>query len=122
MGKNYGLTNTEMELMEFLWKKDLPVSFKDIAEYFNKELNKGWKKQTLNTYLVNLQKIGVIEADKSSRYYSYYPLCTKEKLIQNWTKKMVRDVYGNSIGNLVAAFTGGKKLSPEEAEKIQKLI
>ena len=34
MGKNYGLTNTELEIMEYLWSLDKKVSFRELCEYF----------------------------------------------------------------------------------------
>lgn len=122
MGRNYGLTNAEMEIMEYLWKKNAPATFKEISDFLNQELNKNWKKQTLNSYLSNLQRSGIIGADKSGNRYAYYPLCSKDELIHNWTKQMVAESFGSSISHLLAAFTGGKKLSPEEAEEIRKLI
>ena len=52
----------------------------------------------------------------------YYYKCSRSELIQNWTKKMVKDSFDGSISNFVTAFTGGKKLSPEEAENLKKLL
>lgn len=123
MGKNYGLTNTEMEIMELLWQAQGPLPFKELIRYANEEWKKNWKKQTLNTYLNNLQRMGLVEIDKTATpRYLYCALCTKEELIRNWTRKMVKEYFDNSISGLVAAFTGGEKLSKEEAEKLKKLL
>lgn len=122
MGRNYGLTNTEMELMELLWQADAPLSFRELMDHANERWKKNWKKQTLNTYLANLQRMGLIGTDKGSRHYLYYARCTREELIRNWTRQMVEECFDNSISSLVAAFTGGKKLSEEEAEKLRQLI
>ncbi|MDE6947684.1 MAG: BlaI/MecI/CopY family transcriptional regulator [Anaeroplasmataceae bacterium] len=62
MGK-HGLSNIEYEIMEFFWHRDEPASFKEILDYFNTEKGMNWKKQTLGTYLSNLRKSGMIEAD-----------------------------------------------------------
>ena len=32
MKKNYGLTNTEMQIMELLWQADGPVTFREIMD------------------------------------------------------------------------------------------
>lgn len=123
MGKNYGLTNTEMEIMELLWHAKGPLPFKELLRYANEEWKKNWKKQTLNTYLNNLQKMGLVEIDRNATpRYLYYALCTKEELVRNWTRKMVKEYFDNSISGLVAAFTGGEKLSKEEAEKLKKML
>lgn len=118
----FGLTAVEVELMELFWNTSEPLSFKEVMDYVTTVLNKAWKKQTLNTYLSNMQKAGLIQAERSSYRYRYMAACTKDEYIQRWTQKLVEDSYDNSIGNFVAAFTGGQKLSEEEAEKLRKLI
>lgn len=118
----FGLTAVETELMELFWNAKGPLSFREIMEYITTVLKKTWKKQTLNTYLSNLQRSGLIQTERSNYYYSYMATCTREEYVHRWTRKLVEDSYGNSIGNFVAAFTGGRKLSEEEAEKLRKLI
>lgn len=122
MKKNYGLTNTEMEIMEKFWKENKRFSYKELSEYMNETLGKKWKKQTLSTYLSNLQKMGLLEVDDSGRNYIYYATCTKEELVQKWTQKLIKTSFDNSIGKFVSAFTGGKKLTREEAEELKKLF
>lgn len=121
MGK-YGLSTIEFEIMEFLWEKNEPVQFKEILDYFNTTKDKKWKKQTLSTYLSNLRRSGIINADTDNKYNLYFYVFSRSELIQIWTGKMVKESYGGSISNFVTAFTGGKKLSQEEAERIKKLI
>ncbi len=118
----FGLTAVETELMELFWSASDPLSFKEIMEYITIVLKKDWKKQTLNTYLSNLQKVGLVQTERGNYRYRYMAACTKDEYVQQWTRKLVEDSFGNSIGNFVAAFTGGKKLSEEEAEKIRNLI
>lgn len=118
----FGLTETEKEIMEILWNAEGMLSFGQIMEQVNSVLEKGWKKQTLNTYLSHLQEAGLIEAERSQYRRRYYAAWTREEYIQRWTQKLVRDSYGDSIGNFVAAFTGGKKLSEEDLEKLKQLI
>lgn len=123
MKKNYGLTNTEMQIMELLWQAESPMTFREIMAVAANVWNKGWKAQTLNTYLTSLQRIGMIEAKKSSTpYNAYYATCTKEQHIHNWTKKMVADCYGNSISRLMCVFIGDGELSEEEADELRKLL
>ncbi len=123
MKKKYGLTNTEWQIMELLWASQEPMSFKDIMAVATTELKKSWKAQTLNTFLLGLQKMGLVGADKNmSTYNMYYALCTKEQHIHNWTKKMVAECYGNSFVRFVKAFVGDGKLSEQEADELRKLL
>ncbi len=123
MKKNYGLTNTELQIMELLWAAPEPMSFRDIMDVATTEWKKTWKVQTLNTFLLGLQKMGMVGTDKSrSTYNMYFALCTREQHIHNWTKKMVEECYGGSFACLVAAFIGDGKLSDEDAEELRKLL
>lgn len=122
MDKNFGLSHTEKEIMELLWQSEKPLSFREILDYANETWKKNWKKQTLNTYLLNMQKAGLIVSERGKVYQVYFPMCTKEEHIQNWTRKLVKETFEGSLYSLVAAFTGGEKLSEEEAEKLKRLI
>lgn len=93
MKKNYGLTNTELQIMELLWAAKEPMSFRDIMDVAATEWKKSWKVQTLNTFLLGLQKMGLVGTDKSmSAYNMYYALCTKEQHIHSWRKKWQQNV------------------------------
>ena len=43
MERNYGLANTEMEIMELLWSVKEPLPFRELIRYANEEWNKNWK-------------------------------------------------------------------------------
>lgn len=122
MDKNFGLSHTEKEIMELLWQSEKPLSFREILDYANETWEKNWKKQTLNTYLLNMQKAGLIGSERGKVYQVYFPMCTKEEHIRNWTRKLVKETFGGSLYSFVVAFTGGEKLTEEEAEELRKLI
>ena len=52
MKKNYGLTNTELQIMELLWSEKRPMTFREIMDVAKNEWKKEWKVQTLNTFLL----------------------------------------------------------------------
>ncbi len=124
MNSNYGLTNTELQIMELLWSAEEPMTFREIMNVATNEWKKTWKVQTLNTFLIGLQKMGMVgtERSRTSSYNAYSPLCTREEHIHNWTRKMVEVCYDNSFSRFVAAFIGNGKLSEEDAEELRKLI
>ena len=123
MNKTYGLTNTESQIMELLWQAKEPMTFREIMTVALNDWKKTWKVQTLSTYLANLQRMGMIEADKIiTPYNAYYATCTKEQHIHNWTKKMVKECYRDSISRLMCAFIGEGSLSEQEAEELRKLL
>lgn len=124
MKKNYGLTNTELQIMELLWAEARPMSFREIMDVATNEWKKTWKVQTLNTFLNGLQKMGLVRAERSmtSSYNVYVALCTKEQHIHKWTKEMVEVCYDNSFTRLISAFIGDGKLSEEDAEELEKFL
>lgn len=122
MKKNYGLTKTEEQIMELLWTAEAPMTFREIMDVATSEWKKEWKVQTLNTFLLGLQKMELVGAEKGASCNLYYALCTKEQHIHNWTKKMVAECYDNSLGRFMAAFIGDGKLSEEETSELKKLL
>lgn len=119
----FKLTDTEQAIMELLWELDQPLSLREMVDYLNEKLHKQWKNQTVGTYLSHLQQEGLIRADKRGvRFYIYEPTCTKEEYKQMCVRKLVEKSFDNSIANFVAAFTGGKRLSKEEADDLRKLL
>lgn len=123
MKKYYGLTKTEKQIMDIFWDSDQKeLTSKDMMEYSKTILKKEWKVQTLCTFLTNLQKMGLLGIRVQGRKNIYYAVCTREEHIHNWTRNLIQAEFGNSIGNFLLAFTGGKNLSQEEADEIKKLI
>lgn len=116
------LTNTEMEIMEVLWKLDKGISFKELLDYINENLNKQWKRQTLTTYLNGLQKLKLISFNGQRKSYLYYAACTREEYMHRRTRKLVEKSYENSLLEFISAFTGGEKLSKKDVGDLKKVI
>lgn len=123
MKKYFGLTNTEAEIMSIFWDSGKEsFTFRELTEYARDFLQKDWKKQTLSTFLSNLQKLGLLEIKVNGRNYIYYSIFSRQEYINKWARDLIRTDFGNSLSSFVAAFTGGSKLSLEEADKIRKLL
>ena len=122
MKKNYGVTNTEMQIMELLWQADGPVTFREIMDISATEWGKSWKVQTLSTYLITLQKMGLVDSERSGCSNAYQAVCSKEEHIHNWTRKLVETCFDNSFSRFALAFVGNGKLSKEDAEELKKLL
>lgn len=118
----FDLTPVELELMEMFWNASESLSFGEILDYVNSILGKNWKNQTLNTYLSKMRTTGLVDVERSSYHYRYFAAHTKDEYVQQWTRKLVKESYGNSISNFVAAFTGGEEISEEEGERLRKLL
>lgn len=122
MDRKFGLSPSEYEIMEFLWSADHKLYFKEILEYFNNVKNKDWKKQTVSSFLKILQDNGHVCSDKSGKKYLYYAALTKQEHITCWLQKLCKDSFGNSLGNLLTAFSGGKKLDSKDADDLRAYL
>ena len=123
MKKNLDLSNTEIKIMELLWQLENPLSLKEVTDYLNEKLKKDWKQQTVRTYLLHLEEVGLISMNKRfARSFLYFPSCTKEEYEQKRLRKLVEESFDGSIVNLISAFTGGKKLSEKDIEELKKLV
>ncbi len=121
MNKKYGLTGTEELIMEILWNAQEPMTLKEIQDVALYEWDKGWKVQTLNTFLSGLQKMDLVEARREVSCNVYYAICTREQQMHKWTKKIVAEFYDNSIGKFVKLFIGEGRLSEKDADELRKL-
>lgn len=117
-----GLTSTEMEIMEVMWEMEGGIPFKELLDWLNEKLDKQWKRQTLSTYLANLQKMGLVSSNGQHKNYIYYAACTREEHMQRQTRELVEKSYNNSLALFLSAFTGGQKLSQKEADSLKELL
>lgn len=104
MKKKYFLSKAEMDIMNLFWgSQGRGIRFKELMEYANHSLGKGWKNWQMDICLDRLQGKGMLKMDGSGRDYVYYPCCSRKEYISQWMGK-------------------GEKLTREEAEKLKKLI
>lgn len=116
------LSETELSILEYLWEENEPKSFSEIMNYFNTICQKGWKKQTINTFLLRLIKKGVLTANKAAAKTLYQPTVTCREYYQNYSQQIIEEYFDGSILNFVSAFTDNQKLSAEEKTKLLNYI
>ena len=61
-------------------------------------------------------------SEKIGTKLAYFPVCTREEHIHNWTVEMCESSFDNSIGKLIAAYAGGEKLSKEAADELREYL
>lgn len=106
---------SEYRFCEILWEKE-PVGSGELAELCAQRL--GWKKSTTYTVIKRLSERGVIKSEKAV----VTSLITREQVQEAESQEIVTRSFSGSLPQFVAAFTRGRKLRPEEAEEIRKLI
>jgi predicted transcriptional regulator len=116
------VSETEMEIMKYLWKQETPIATVDILAYFNNEQNKGWKLQTLATFLSRLADKGLLISENKGRGTIHYPSVSPEAYNRLKAKSILEVMYEGSIKNFFAALYGDKKLTNEEVEELKQWL
>ena len=112
------LGTLEEKIMEVLWRKNTPLSVKEIHQ----ELGKKHAYTTLLTITTRLYYKGLLKREKIGKAYSYSPKFSKEEFQQEILKSLVHFLLRESC--LASSFFQGivEEITPEEKEFLKKLI
>lgn len=112
------LTDAEWALFEVLWSGER-FALGEITKALEPTL--GWTRNTVYTYLVRMEKQGMIEIDRSHAK-PYRALIDREDCAREERDSLLKRVYGGATGDLIAAFLKETKLDKEEATRLRKLL
>ena len=112
------LTKAEEQVMQVLW---------DIGKGFVKEVVEKMPEpkpayNTVSTVIRILEKKGYIGYQAFGKSHQYHPLVTRDAYSRQAIRKMVRNYFGGSYGNLVSFFVKEKEVSLDEMEDLLKMI
>lgn len=116
LGK-YNLSDTELEIMEYLWQRGKPITTRELEDHFNTVYGKNWKRTTLNTHLSRLMLKDAVKRTKN--VIEAYP---REIFEQRQSQELLENMYGGKLSNLFVALAGGKKITREDEEEINEII
>lgn len=121
------LSDSEKEILEWMWKEDKEYSYRDFAAQFGEESEKGWKKQTLSTFLTRMEQKGVIsvrcegeERFKKRRYFK--AALNRQQYDRERARHLLDSYFDGSLNLFMSAFSGGEKLSGKEADELRKFL
>jgi BlaI family penicillinase repressor len=114
-------TESELEILNILWHKDI-ATVREVHEELAKSKDVGYT-TTLKLMQIMNDK-GLVKRDESMRTHIYQPAVNREKTQKHLLNKMIDSLFGGSSTQLVlqALGSGDQKVSAEELEKIQTLI
>jgi len=115
MIKNTTLTEAEEKLAALIWR-DAPLTSPDLVTFAEREMN--WKKSTTYTVLKKLCDKGVFKNKNSN----VSVLLTRDEQIARQSRRYVEDTFGGSLPKFITSFFGGRKLTPEQAAELKRLI
>lgn len=82
----------------------------------------GWSRNTVLTYLTRMEAKGLVSINKEVTPHIYSALLDREDCRHRERKSFLQRVYSGSAGDLIAAFIKEESISPEERERLRKLL
>ena len=113
MTKN--LTPAEEKLAALVWR-GAPITSPDLVALAQREMQ--WKKSTTYTVLKKLCDKGVFRNENTIVSI----LLTQDELIAHQSRHYIEDTFGGSLPKFFTSFIGGRKLTPEQAAELKRLI
>jgi len=112
-------TESELEILQILWKKG-NASVREVHEELLQTKEAGYT-TTLKLMQIMHEK-GLVKRDDSIKTHIYQAAVSKEKTQKHLLNKMIDSLFGGSSGELVMQALGNHKASAEELEEIQKIL
>ena len=113
----HSLSDSEMEIMRVIWGLDAPATAAQLLELFS---HKGWKIQTMSTFLTRLVDKGVLAQGKRGKSNAYSPAVTEREYHSLEAQHVIDSMYNGSLRDFLAAFSGGSALKKSEADELKQ--
>lgn len=118
----FNLSDSEYEIMEFLWTQNEANTLQDIIAYCTNERHHTWKQQTIYTFLTRLEHKGAVVAVKRGHKRYYSASMPMEEFKKKATHQLLEESFGGSLRNFLTAFTGGCSISPEDKAILREFL
>ncbi|MPS74590.1 MAG: BlaI/MecI/CopY family transcriptional regulator [Chryseobacterium sp.] len=112
------LTETEIILMEILWKKE-KVFMKDILEEYAEPKPAS---TTIATLLKRMQNKDMVGYKLYGNSREYFPKVKKEDYFQGEMSSMIDRFFNNSVSQFASFFTSNAKLSQKQLKELRDII
>lgn len=110
------LSETEMEVMEEIWKVEDSVTVAQLMDIFR---DKHWKTSTLSTILKRLIEKGFLTKSMRGRVNFYYNTLTLDEYKKHEAKTLLNRLYNGSIKNFIAAVVDDDGLSKDDIDELK---
>lgn len=118
--KNYQhLPDSELEVMQIIWKSTPPVSRSVIEKELCQE--KALAPSTIITFLSRLCDKGFLSLEHQGRTNLYTPLIDQKDYLAGESRRFLDRVYGGSVSAFAASLCDSG-LTAEDAEALRKLL
>ena len=109
------LFDAEYRFMCLLWEKE-PINSTELVRICLDHF--GWKKPTTYTVIRRLSERGALKNENAV----VTTLLTRQQVQKYESEQFLKKTFNNSLPSFITAFLQDKKLTPEEAEQIKRMI
>ena len=113
--KQYKLGEMETAFAEIIWD-NAPVTSGELVKLCEEKLD--WKKSTTYTVLKRLCEKGLFANNGGT----VEVLIQRQEFYTLQSRRFVAETFDGSLPAFLAAFTGGKRLKPEEVAQLRKMV
>ena len=112
------LSDSESYIMQFFWEKGALKT----DELGVLAAEKQWKQTTLLTFLSRLAAKGMLAVERVGKQNSYRPLVPRAEYLAAEGKAFLRDLYGGSTRDFIAAMVDARGISAVELDELRRFI
>ena len=109
------LCESDYRFLSLIWDSE-PVNSTELVRICADHL--GWKKSTVYTMVKKLADKGLVVSENAT----VRSLVPREEIQMQESRSFVDQTFSGSLPGFLVSFYGGKGISREEAEELQKLI
>lgn len=113
------ITAAESQVMESLWRTAPLTPDELIADVRTRE---DWGPATVKTLINRLLKKKAIRSERIEGRTRYVPLVQRADYVQSESQNLLDRLFGGELTPLVAHFAEHRKLTPEEVERLKRLV
>ena len=113
------LPDSELELMQIIWKLESPVSRPDIEKNLPK--NHQLAATTILTLLTRLCEKGFLKVEKQGKTNLYTPLIAEKDYLAGESRNILNRLYGGSLKAFAMSLVDSG-VSREEIDELRKML
>lgn len=117
--KIQSLSEAELEIMQIIWEGGISVGSAYLGERLKE---KGWKPNTLLTFLSRLCEKGYLVMQKQGKSNSYNSVISKEEYKSFETQSFLKALHGGSMSSFLTALSGGEQLEAKELDELKEWL
>ena len=112
------LSNSEEQLMQYLWKQK-KAFMKDLIDAYDDPKP---ATTTIATLLKRMQDKGFVDYTQVGRSREYVPLVKKKDYFSKHVNGLIKNFFNNDAGQFASFFTETTDLSKQQLESLKKMI